>query len=283
MAAGPPPPGRAARVLLVDVGHATPPDQSRRDPGADGRRGAEGHGRPGRAMERAAAERHDVPGRREQLIEVGVFVFLIAPSLVFSFSVVGRGEVGFGLVAAATILRDASLVSLILFFLWHNRESVRAIGWTTDGVWRELGIGLLLFPAVSYGAALLDGFVRGVGLAGPSAPPAFLAPQTGVDLVLAVVLVIVVAIAEETIFRGYLMLRLKAAVPRPVFTVGVSSVIFALGHGYGGPAGVVTVGAVGAALGTIYLWRGSLVAVMTIHFLQDFVGLVLRALLAGGR
>jgi membrane protease YdiL (CAAX protease family) len=56
-------------------------------------------------------------------------------------------------------------------------------------------------------------------------------------------------------------------------------VIFSLGHGYEGSAGVITVGFMGLVFALVYLWRGSLVAPMVMHFLQDFIGIVLSPLL----
>jgi membrane protease YdiL (CAAX protease family) len=61
----------------------------------------------------------------------------------------------------------------------------------------------------------------------------------------------------------------------------VSSFIFALGHGYEGSAGVVTVGIMGLVFAMVYLWRGSLVAAIVMHFLQDFTGILLLPLLFG--
>jgi membrane protease YdiL (CAAX protease family) len=64
--------------------------------------------------------------------------------------------------------------------------------------------------------------------------------------------------------------------------VAVSSVIFSLGHGYEGLAGMITVGALGATFATVYLWRKSLVAPMVMHFLQDFVTIVVAAFQGDG-
>jgi membrane protease YdiL (CAAX protease family) len=103
---------------------------------------------------------------------------------------------------------------------------------------------------------------------------------SGAELALAVVLVAVVAVAEETIFRGYLLLRFRTVLGSTTAMVLLSSFIFALGHGYEGTAGLVTVGVMGAVFALVYLWRGSLTAAVVMHFLQDFVGIVLVPLLA---
>jgi hypothetical protein len=69
------------------------------------------------------------PDRKEQVLEISAFLFLIVPSMALSFFAIKQGRLSFSLSAVATILRDLSLVSLILFFLWRNREPVRLIGW----------------------------------------------------------------------------------------------------------------------------------------------------------
>jgi membrane protease YdiL (CAAX protease family) len=93
-------------------------------------------------------------------------------------------------------------------------------------------------------------------------------------LALAVVLVIVVAISEETIFRGYLIRRLRTATGNTTAAVLLAAVVFALGHGYEGSLGMITVGVMGLIFSLIYLWRQSLVAPMVLHFLQDFLAIV---------
>lgn len=44
-------------------------------------------------------------------------------------------------------------------------------------------------------------------------------------------------------------------------------------------AGMATVGFLGIVLALVYLWRKSLTAVIVMHFLQDFGGIVLMPLL----
>jgi membrane protease YdiL (CAAX protease family) len=221
-----------------------------------------------------------MPGRGEQCVEVLVFLFLIAPSMVLSFFAVKQGSLGFGLVAVATICRDLALVSLILFFLWRNGEPVAGLGWTLDHGWQEFFLGVALFVPFTFCAALLERSLLARGFSAPSTPlPALTPARDMTELVLAVVLVVIVAVAEETIFRGYLMLRVQGVTASPAAAVVSSAVIFSLGHGYEGSAGVVTVGVMGAVFALVYLWRKSLVAPMVMHFLQDFIGIVLLPLL----
>ncbi len=221
--------------------------------------------------------------RREQVLEVSVFLFLIIPSIALSYFAVNQGSISFTLTAVATIMRDLGLVSLILFFLWRNRERVTAVGWTLKNVWSDIALGIVFFPVTFFGAAWLERILLSIGFTVPSTPQPNLQPTPDpVHLALAVILVTVVAIAEETIFRGYLILRFKAMISSPAWAVVISAVIFSLGHGYEGTAGVVTVGMLGAAFAVAYLWRKSLVMPMTLHFLQDLLSIVILPLLVGG-
>ncbi len=123
-------------------------------------------------------------------------------------------------------------------------------------------------------AGLLEATLRALGFTAPSSPPSYLLPHGTVQMLLAVILVVVVALAEETIFRGYLILRLNAITQNVAAAVILSAIIFSLGHGYEGSAGVITVGFIGLIYALVYVWRRSLVAPVTMHFLQDFLGIV---------
>jgi membrane protease YdiL (CAAX protease family) len=221
--------------------------------------------------------------RRVQLWEVLVFLFLIVPSLAFSFAVSQQGTAGFALTAGATILRDLALVSLILFFIWRNGERLRSLGWTVHRFWQDVIIGVVLFVPVNIGASYLDQFLQSIGLSAPSTPlPATTATGGIGQIILGVILVVIVAISEETIFRGYLMLRFGAITRSAAWAVIISSFVFSLGHGYEGSSGVITVGVLGAIFAIIYLWRRSLTAPMVMHFLQDFIGIILLPQLGRG-
>ncbi|NKE70071.1 CPBP family intramembrane glutamic endopeptidase [Candidatus Manganitrophus noduliformans] len=215
-------------------------------------------------------------GLKVQKIEAAVFLFLVVPSMIFSFYSSRQAGLSFALMASGTILRDLALVSLIFYFLWRNAEPVDWIGWRFDRFGREAALGVALFIPFFFGAALLGSALQEAGLSAPSTPPtAFLPERTAGQMLLALALVIVVAVAEETIFRGYLLLRFTAITRNPTVSLFLSSAIFALGHGYQGTAGVVTVGVMGFVFGLVYFWRRSLVAPMVMHFLQDLTAIFL--------
>jgi membrane protease YdiL (CAAX protease family) len=221
------------------------------------------------------------PSKKVQSIETGVFLFLILPSMVFSSFVIKKASLTFPVVAGAGILQDLSLLSLILFFLWRNGEPFHSIGLTFRHGWKELWIGVLLFFPFFLGVSFLERVLKHLGATTPRTPPSFLIPEGVPEHVLAFILLIVVAVAEETIFRGYLIHRFKAMMKSPGMAVVLSSIIFSIGHGYQGTAGLVAVLGLGVVFALVYLWRGSLLAPMTIHFLQDFVAMIIIPLNLG--
>jgi membrane protease YdiL (CAAX protease family) len=220
--------------------------------------------------------------RGTQLIEVGIFLSLIVPSLVLSLFISGQDDEGFRLTAIMVIVRDLALVSLVLYFVWRSGEGFGRIGWTLKRMPLEVLLGILLFVPMFFGMSWLEQYFTSIGLSSP--PPSasgFLEPRGQAQLGLAVALVVVVAVAEETIFRGYLLLRFVGIGMGKVLAVLLASVIFAIGHGYEGSAGIATVGVMGVIFALVYLWRGSLVAPIVMHFLQDFLAIVLLPILVG--
>ena len=99
------------------------------------------------------------------------------------------------------------------------------------------------------------------GFSAPSTPmPAFLTARGSGEYVLAILLVAVVAVTEEIISRGYLILRVTTVTGSSALAIALSSVIFSLGHGYEGTAGVVTVGVIGLTFALVYVWAENLAA-----------------------
>ena len=222
--------------------------------------------------------------QRVQMLEMTVFLSLIIPSMAVSFLPLRQAGVSFVLEAVLIIMRDLALVSLIAFFLWRNRESMVAIGWAVRRTGKEIALGALLFLPLLMALSTIERGLSLLGFARPSPPPSSLRPTASLgETLVALVLVTVVAIAEEVIFRGYLLLRLHALLRKTWLAVVASTALFSLGHGYEGPAGVVMVGLLGLAFAIVVVWRGNLVAAVTMHFLQDSAALVLLPFIGAGR
>lgn len=109
-------------------------------------------------------------------------------------------------------------------------------------------------------------------------------------------LTLFIGIWEETVFRGFLLGRLRAALPaadtpraaflRDVVAVALCGLCFGAGHGYQGTLGVMQTTVAGIVLGAVTVWRGSLWPAIGAHLAIDTFGLVVikalsRALSAG--
>jgi len=219
------------------------------------------------------------PSTESQLFEVGVFILLILPSLLLPYFVRKELYASFAVTALTTIFHDLAFLCLIAFFVWKNGEPVGRLGLVGRQAEKEIIVGVCLFFLMFFSVSFIEQSLTGAGFSLPSRPlPSFLTARSPGGYVLAVVLVIVAAVSEETIFRGYLMLRLTAVTRSRLAAALLSTLVFALGHGYEGFAGVVAVFFIGLFLCAVYVWRGSLIAPMVIHFLQDFVGLFIAPL-----
>ena len=98
-----------------------------------------------------------------------------------------------------------------------------------------------------------------------------------------------VGVWEETVFRGFLLGRVRAALPaadtpratflRDAVAVVLCGVCFGAGHGYQGALGLVQTTTAGIVLGAVTVWRGSLWPAIGAHLAIDTFGLlVIKAL-----
>jgi len=223
------------------------------------------------------------PSRKAQAFELAAFLLLFVPSIILSYFSNLQEAAGFSLVALETIAYNFALVFLIAFFLWRNGEPPARLGWSRRRPWTEAALGIMLFPPFVLAIGLIEGIFIELGLSAPQESiPSFLAASGAAEYGLALVLVLVVALTEETIYRGYLLLRFTSVTGSPTAAVLCSTAVFSLGHGYQGSAGVAAVAVIGLLFCLIYLWRRSLIAPVVLHFLQDFVGIIVYPLLGPG-
>jgi membrane protease YdiL (CAAX protease family) len=213
---------------------------------------------------------------KRDLLEVLVLFFFIVPSVIISFFSLETENPRFPILALSVIFQDLALGSLVFFFLWRNGEPLTRIGWEFSGLKREVALGAGLFLPVVVGVSLIEAAFGRLGASSHmSHIPKFLTAKGPSEIFLACVLVIVVAVTEETIFRGYLLLRFENLTGSRAASVIISSALFALGHAYEGLANVGAIGVLGIILSLIFLWRKSLVSLVVIHLLIDFYPLVL--------
>ena len=75
-------------------------------------------------------------------------------------------------------------------------------------------------------------------------------------------------ICEELLFRGYLIHYLTEQIGLPLAVI-ISSALFGLCHSYQGWKNVLRTGFLGLVFALIYLWSGSLILVIILHFAID--------------
>jgi membrane protease YdiL (CAAX protease family) len=103
-----------------------------------------------------------------------------------------------------------------------------------------------------------------------------LAPETGMEMLLFLVLSISAGICEELVFRGYLQQQFARFTRSIWMGVVLSALVFGCAHGYEGIAGVVLIAAYGAMFGALALFRRGLRTGMIAHAWHDSIsGLVL--------
>lgn len=227
------------------------------------------------------------------------FLALNVLSVAFIAPVVaGFGESASLLVSLAVMLGSLAVLVYPTLRGVSGTELRRAIGLHAgQGVLREVGHGILCYlsavPLLAAGLvvfAILSAVAK--MLEGPTPPPSHPAVEMlggagGMRLFLLYMLASVAApIVEETMFRGVLYGHLRAAV-MPRIRVGsmivaalASSVVFAIIH----PQGVLFVPALGGLAVAFCLFRemrGSLIAPMVAHGINNAVTLTLGVLLLG--
>ena len=92
------------------------------------------------------------------------------------------------------------------------------------------------------------------------------------------------AVWEETVFRGFLLGRLRGSLPvgetrgaalrRDALAVVLTALFFGAGHGYQGGLGLIQTTVAGITLGTLAVWRKSIWPAIGAHLSIDVFGLV---------
>lgn len=110
----------------------------------------------------------------------------------------------------------------------------------------------------------------------------FLLPRTGSEKIAFAGLSVSAGIAEELVFRAFLIAALLQAGAPMTLAAGLSVAVFAVSHAYQGVTGVLRVAALGAILTLPILVTGSIYPGMIAHAALDVLaGIVLADWLAG--
>ena len=199
-------------------------------------------------------------------------MFLILPPMVLASTNAIQFNMSFPLYAVYSMAWNLALSSLILFLVWRSGAPlISSLGLGAVSIYREVFVGLTLFFPFLIGMSLVKYALPRLDMEFSQRSLDFFIPQGAWQAVLALVFIVVVAISEEIIYRGYLMWRFGTITRSPAGTVILSSLVFSIGHGYQGPAGFISACILGGIFGIIYLWRKSLAATVVMHFLYNFI------------
>ena len=160
--------------------------------------------------------------------ELCIFLLLVVPSALLSPFLLQQTRVTFVLTAASTILRDAGLVAPASCTSCGATASRGA----TSGSRSESGGEKSCGGRASFRSTCWPGqpslpCAQRESPGPPATLPSFLTPRGWQEIALGIALVVVVAIGEEVMFRGYVMLRLQTLTSNPAVVVVLSAVIFA--------------------------------------------------------
>lgn len=94
-------------------------------------------------------------------------------------------------------------------------------------------------------------------------------PQSGIERLAFVALVITVAICEEFIYRGFIQGLFQSLGGSAAAGIAGSAVLFAAAHLYQGRRGLVSTFIVGVVFATMRWWTGNLLPTICAHFVAD--------------
>lgn len=212
--------------------------------------------------------------------------------IVVMFVVGVLGVITGGIVSAFVPLSDERWATLItmgvagLFcvpaaFLLARSTGQRAaaLGWRLNDIGTDLVLGvggaigmylclmMLALVLVLLRPDLLNSTPEAQKAIEASFPPASVASM--------VLIMGLVALWEEVVFRGFLLTRLYVIVRRWWLTVPIGAALFSVGHGYQGNLATAVIGVVGVLLGMLFIWRRSLLPAVAFHMTFNLISVLL--------
>lgn len=195
---------------------------------------------------------------------------------VTAFTVLGRPVAGpEGAAAAAvllhTLVADAGLIGVALLLLARDGQDPAVIGFARRGALRELPYGLAAFAILLVAHLAFSILVAVVTLSRGGLSSTEIASRTGAaelftsNLAVTAATVVVGVVAEEILFRGFILVRLHGVFGRWAPAVALGAVLFGLGHVYEGPIAAVQAAWLGVVLSGIFLWRRHLLPGILAH------------------
>lgn len=226
------------------------------------------------------------------------FIFAVSFAGIHRHSASNRSDsvnrlITYGITAAL----ELAMVGWVAFGLRLRKIPLRSLLGSIPGDIRSIGLDLVIALAFWIGSLMVLGSVTAMWLgveaavkywrapahAGKTFAPDIshqqatravvqLAPETGREVAAWVMLCLLVGVAEELVFRGYLQ-RQFIAWGNGVVAVGVafSAIAFGAAHGYEGVRNMFLLAVYGALFGLLALFRRSLRAGMFAHIWHDLI------------
>lgn len=156
-----------------------------------------------------------------------------------------------------------------------ERLPLSSLGWSTTSIGRSLLWGLIGAVLCAVGLVACIGIISFAGMHfGGDGKSAFTPPAWAM-----LITVLRAGILEEAFYRGYAIDRLRRLTGSMPVAFALPLVVFAAAHYRQGSGGILIALVMGAILAVLFLKRRDLLAVMTAHFIVDFVPNVLLPLL----
>ena len=170
-------------------------------------------------------------------------------------------------VATLSLIDTAFVIGLVFLFLRAHGERARDVLIGQRPAWREALAGVALLPLVFIIALVTLALIITIApqLHNVSRNPMQDLMQNPRDAAMFGIVVMIAGGVREEIQRGFILHRFDAYLGGGAVGVIVHSAVFGLGHVDQGWDATLTIGALGAIWGTIYLVRRSIIAPMVSH------------------
>lgn len=196
---------------------------------------------------------------------------LMAGALAGLFAPNGAASIG---VLFAAMLRNVWLLIFVGVLVWCDRNGPSHLGLERGG-WPREALGSVVILAGTFATHLAASMVitTTVLLVDPNGLKEELSERSEVlQLLLGdtpawqlALLMLWVGLFEETVFRGFLLPRLRLLLHSWPVALVLGGALFGIGHLYEGPIAVIQTSVLGLYFGIAYLWRGRLLGVALAH------------------
>lgn len=185
------------------------------------------------------------------------------------------------------IVDVVSLVLVAWFLSRENRNLTGLFDFNSSRILRDvaLGLGLFVVLTIVFQIATVVSTIGVISVFGESTPPSSVQPPLWIFALIAVISPVTIAVAEESVYRGYALPRIERATDSTALAVLVTSLGFGLQHAMlplntveWSLVRVLSTFVIGLVFGVIYIrWR-RLLPLIIAHWALDFIFLGLLPL-----